>query len=419
MSFLIKSKNIERDGYIWNMLATTIMAFQSVILLMILTRVIGLADAGIFTLAFANANLLLNIGKYGVHNYQVSDTKPMFTFGDYRASRWITTVAMLVASVIYVLVYAATANQPTEKLWIMLWMCFFKTIDAMEDVYFCLYQQKGRLDIAGKLMTVRLILTVLFFIACLLIFRSLLVTLILSTVFTILVFLLLNIPCRACFKEEMREKPNGRRVWSLMLRCAPLFLIFLLSFYLTNAPKYPIDRFLSDEAQACYGFISMPVFVVGLMGNFLFNPMIRPLSDKWEQKEIGWFGRQMLKQALIVTGITVVCVVGAYWIGIPVLSLLYGTDLGAYRGELLVLLASSGFLALSNQLMTALTIVRRQTRLLIGYGACSVLALVMAPMLVRRYEMMGAALLELIIMFALCVLFVLMLLREMRKAKRS
>ena len=81
--FLLQSNNIARDSFVWNMAGSMIMAFQSVILLMIITRTAGLAEAGIFTIANVNANLFLNIGKYGMRNYQVSDVEGQFSFGDY------------------------------------------------------------------------------------------------------------------------------------------------------------------------------------------------------------------------------------------------------------------------------------------------------------------------------------------------
>ena len=74
-SFLLNSKDIKKDSFIWNMIGSMLTAFQSVIMLAILTRVLSLYDAGVFTIAYASANLFLNIGKYGMRNYQVSDVK--------------------------------------------------------------------------------------------------------------------------------------------------------------------------------------------------------------------------------------------------------------------------------------------------------------------------------------------------------
>ena len=80
--FLLDDGKIEKDSYLWNMIGSVLMAFQSVFMLMILTRTVGLEEAGIFTIANANANLFLTIGKYGMRNFQVSDLKDQFLFSE-------------------------------------------------------------------------------------------------------------------------------------------------------------------------------------------------------------------------------------------------------------------------------------------------------------------------------------------------
>lgn len=415
--FLIGSKHIERDSYIWNMLGSTVIAFQSVILLMILTRVGGLASSGTFTIAYTTANLMLTVGKYGMHNFHVSDTAPIFSFGDYRASRWITTLAMLALGVGYALLSIRGAEHSAEKTWVIVWMCVFKAVDAVEDVYAGLYQQSGRLDVSGKMIAVRGVLTVLFFSAVLLVGGGLLTALVLSTVFTVALFLILNGMASSVCRAQIKEKTDFKRVARLLWLCLPLFLIGFLSYYVTNAPKYAIDAMLDDTVQACYGFLAMPVFVVGLVGNYLFNPAIRPLSEHWQRGELGPFRRQIGRQSVTVLAITLICMAGAYLFGTPALSLLYGTDLSAYRTELLVLVASGGFLALANQLLTVITILRRQTLLLIGYCPCALLAALLSFFAVRDYRIMGAAVLELGLTALLCGVFGVILVIEMRSAK--
>ena len=49
--FFTQSKNIDRDSYLWNMIGSILQSFQSVVFLMILTRTVGLVQAGIFTIA--------------------------------------------------------------------------------------------------------------------------------------------------------------------------------------------------------------------------------------------------------------------------------------------------------------------------------------------------------------------------------
>lgn len=235
---------------------------------MILTRTVGLVVSGIFTIAYANANLFLNIGKYGMRNYQVSDVKKEFSFQDYLTSRWITSILMMV-SVVYV-VYTAFSNDYTiEKTWIIIWMCLFKVPDALEDIYYGQYQKKGRLDVAAKALTLRMIFTIIFFAAVVVLTKDLLITLILTTCFTFLLMAFFLGVTYPSFREEKKEK--SQKVWKLLQCCFPVFLSAFLSFYIGNAPKYAIDAQLSDELQACYGFIAMPVFVIGLLNNFVLH----------------------------------------------------------------------------------------------------------------------------------------------------
>lgn len=402
--YLVNSKNIERDSYVWNMTGSMLTAFQSVILLMILTRTAGLIAAGIFTIAYANANLFLNIGKYGMRNFQVSDVKNQFSFKEYLYSRWITTCAMLIVSIVYI-IYTSVLNDYTmEKTMIIFWMCLFKIPDAIEDVYYGDYQKKGRLDIGAKALAWRLILTLLLFACILIVFKDLLMALIISTIFTFMIMVVF-IKCTASDFLEPENKALGK-IGELLKQCFPLAAGAFLSFYIGNAPKYAIDSMLNDELQACYGFIAMPVFVVGLLNNFIFVPVIYKMSCLWEERKVRAFIRRTLVQVMIVSGITLVCIIGAYLIGVPVLSILYSTDLSPYKTELLILLLGGGFLGLSGLLNTMITIIRFQKFLLLGYGAIAVAALCLSNHIVRQWGMFGAALLYTMLMAALCVIFV-------------
>ena len=114
--FIMESNNVTKDSFIWNMIGSMIMAFQSVILLMILTRTVGLIESGIFTIAYANANLFLTIGKYGMRNFQVSDIKGEFSFREYKTSRIITVCTMIILSLGYVLASAIVNEYSFEKV---------------------------------------------------------------------------------------------------------------------------------------------------------------------------------------------------------------------------------------------------------------------------------------------------------------
>lgn len=416
--FLNKSNNIEKDSYIWNMVGSILMAFQSVIRLMILTRTVGLAEAGVFTIAYANATLFSTIGKYGMRNFQISDVKNQFSFSDFRTSRWITTFAMIIASVAYVFYMTTENNYSMEKSMIIIWMCLFKVVDVVEDVYHGEYQKRGRLDIASKAISLRIIATILIFTIVVIVANNLLTALVISTIFTsILLIVFLKWTC-APFREGT-DVVNKSNVWFLLKTCFPLFAGSFLSFYIGNAPKYAIDAQLTDELQACYGFIAMPVFVIGLLNSFIFNPMLYHMSCLWIEGKKKEFLKKSAIQIGIIAGITVICVVGAYIIGIPVLSVLYNTNLHNYKAELLILLVGGGLLGFSELLNAVITIIRFQKSLVWGYGIVAIMAYFLSNYMVRKYEMMGAAMLYMILMGILCVIFCILFVLGATKSERK
>lgn len=411
--FIINSSNISRDSFLWNMIGSMIMAFQSVILLMILTRTVGLVEAGIFTIAYANANLFLTIGKYGVRNYQVSDVKNEYTFREYCLTRWITIAAMLTISLVYV-VYISIMNSYTlEKTMVVGWMCLFKVPDVIDDVYWGEYQRQGRLDIASKAMAFRLATSMLVYALLLVLTKNQLSALIAATAYSFAALLLLLKWTASFFQLE--SEYTKEHICRILKNCFPLFAGGFLSFYIGNAPKYAIDATLTDELQACYGFIAMPVFVIGLLNGFIFNPMLCKISLLWEEKKMNLFIKQILLQIMYVIIIMLTCLAGAWLLGVPVLSFLYHTDLSPYKSELLILLLGGGFLGMSGLLNAIITIMRRQHELFIGYLLIAVLAFLLSKIVVGKYAMMGAALLYAALMAGLCVCFLLVLLRGLRK----
>lgn len=196
----------------------------------------------------------------------------------------------------------------------------------------------------------------------------------------------------------------------------PLCAISFISFYVNNAPKYAIDACLTDEIQACYGFVSMPVFVVKLLSNFIYQPVLVPMAVEWDERRIKDLSSRIAKQIMIIGGLSAICLLGGYVLGIPVLSLLCATDLSGYKAELMVLLLASGFMAGSGYLTVVLTVMRCQKELL---WTCCLMALIAAvglKTIVSLYGTLGAAICYLALMVLLCLLYTVILVRRLRLA---
>ena len=153
----------------------------------------------------------------------------------------------------------------------------------------------------------------------------------------------------------------------------------------------------------------MPVLVISLLNGIIFNPVIREMSILWNESKILDFCKRVIRQLFIVLGLTGVCVAGAWLIGIPVLSVLYNTDLSDYKMELIILLLGGGLLGISGLFSTVITIIRYQKSLLVGYTVVSVLAFLLSDKIVAEYEIFGASVLYLLLMLVLSICFALFL----------
>lgn len=384
-------KNTTRNGVIFNALSGGINAIQSVIWLMIITRVLGLTDAGIFTIAYATSNLFLMIGKYGIRNFQVSDVKKSYTWNDYYISRILTVIAMMAAALIYSLYMNLSGSYTIYKAIVVFLMTLLKAADAYEDVYYGMYQQTGRLDLAGLAMSIRLGGQLIFLSVCVLFKLDLLISLILTNIFSwVLLFILLK---KFNSKFEFDNiSPNKKRVKKIFILCAPLFLSSFVSYYVCNLSKYAIDRIMGEAEQAYYGFISMPVFVVFLFTNFIYQPMLKDISELWVEQKKLLFKKKLLSAVSLIGIISIIVLVGGWFLGVWGLGILYGVNMEKYKYELMVLLIGSVFYAFSAFFSVIITVMRKQKFALYVYVAVLIVFQFATTYLVKSDGIMGASL---------------------------
>lgn len=396
-------KRQDAGNFLWNAVGGILNAGQSVFLLIVITRVCGLEAAGIFSIAFATGNLFLYLGNYGVRNYQVSDLSEKYSFHDYLRHRLCTVLLMLAAAAVYTAWSAKTGNYSNYKTSCVLAMCVCKAVDCLEEVFEGRYQQKGRLDRSGKLVTFRLLVSIGGMIAVLLVTRDLLTAVWWGVFLAAAASALIIWRYRKTAAFE-RTAFSFSGIAGLMRECFPVCAANFLSFYLINEPKYAIDAAMDETAQACYNFIAMPVFVIQLLNMFLYQPMLIRMTASWEngrRKEfLGYFGRICGALALISAPI----LLAAWILGIPVLSWLYATDLSALRTELLLIMTGGIFLAFNGFYCAVLTIMRKQREIPLTYLAGAVLSLAATPAMVRKNGIIGAVLSFVLVMAAVTVL---------------
>lgn len=413
MNIFLNVKNPQRANYIWNILAGLLNASEAVLLSMIITRLLGLSDAGIITIAFTTANLFSTIGKYGGRNFQVTDNENRYTFKNYLWVRIITVCLMIIISLSYCVMGMLERSYTIYKAGTIFAMCMILAVEAIEDVFWGLYQKNGRLDIGAKLFIIRWggILAIYAIGICLI--KNLLITSVIAFFGSVVLFYLCNRTIYPYFVSKEKQLKLG----NLLKDCFPLCVSAFLRFYISNAPKYAIDKYLTDEIQACFGFVSMPVFVINLFSEFIYQPLIVNLVIEWDKKEYFRIIQRIQKQIFIIFSFWLICLAGAYMIGIPVLSLLFHADLSHYKYELLLMLSGGGLLAITSFFVVILTIMRKTKNILVSYITAAVIGYISFPLAVLRSGTVGASVLYAAIMFLLTLLLGMFIIIEIRKRK--
>lgn len=403
-----ETKDIKKSAYIWNMLSALIYSGQSALVLMIITRTNGLADAGVFSIAYAVASLLYFIGEYGARKYQVSDVNEVLPFVAYHSHRVITSVIMIITSIVYSLYGWLMLDYSASKSYIILMLCILKAIEGYQEVFSARFQQKGRLDIGSKTNLFRTVASMVVSMIALVITHNMVVAMTAWTVFALIAFLGSTILCAPEYcRIEFRF--NWKHFKKITYDCFPLFLGCFFLLYIGNAPKYAIDGCMTDADQACYNFIFMPVFAVGLFANFVFNPILVKLAEQWGTDHLMEFNRMVRRQIGVILAITLLAVVVALTFGCPVLGFLYNTDLSPYKGDLVILMFGGGLLALVNFFNVVITVTRHQKFLMIGYICGAACALALSNFIVSNWGITGAAILYVTLMAIIAIAFGLIL----------
>ena len=167
---LITEKPSEKEIYIWNILGSLANAGLSVIILMVVTRTLDNQKADIFSIAWAISQLMATIGCYQIRVLQATDVEEKFTFRQYFEFRIVTIVAMMICSCAYVYIKHYTVY----KAIIIIIICGYRAVDSLADVFEGWFQQKERLDLAGRALFIRVIIAIVGGGICLVVMHDLL-----------------------------------------------------------------------------------------------------------------------------------------------------------------------------------------------------------------------------------------------------
>lgn len=382
-----------RKNFIWNILGTGFNAFNSLFFMIAVTRINGVDNAGIFTIAFSTACIIYIIGVYAGRIYQVTEPDKSITDKEYIINRIITTVSML----ILVILFSVIRGYDIFKSTVFLLLTTYKALEAFSDVIYGILQKNEKLDIAGKSLFFKSLISVIAFVAIDLITKNMIVSIISIILVSLLILIFYDLKNGIKY-VDLKLPVKKENIIKIFKAGFFTFAISFLGMYVLNAPKYAIDSYLENNYQTIFGIIVMPATVIGLVAQFLIHPYLNQIVALYEEKNLKGLNKLALKLIMYILGVGVISSILAYFLGTQVLGLIYGLDLSAYRLGLLIIIIASTLYTIGVIYSSILTAVRETFSQFIIYIIMSIFAYIVANACTRVGQINGAVISYLLIM---------------------
>lgn len=358
--------------------------FTSLLYLIIITRVLGVESAGMFSFAFAVAATFYVVGVYFGSAYQITDTSEKYSDTDYLFNRISTCVLMLLLTFVFCLFN----RYEFDKILLIMFLTVYRGVDAMLDSIHAVTQKRDKIYKIGMLTFFRTLVLMLSFLISALIFKNLLASVIIIMIVDIIYAYIFDY--RVAKSKIVSSKFNSYKNILLLIEGFSVFIFSFLAIYILNLPKYTIDSVINNEVQGLFGIIFMPSSFMSLICLYLVHPFLNKISSLLKNKEHKGLSSFIIKMSFFIIVLGLLITLVGYILGIPVLELLYNLDLSAYKWDLVIVLLGTIFLSLYTLYSNILIAMRKILFQVLTLLATAIFGVFISKYLITNYGLDGA-----------------------------
>lgn len=384
--FLLENKYCTmHESVLWNFVASAEYSFQSAILMFAVTRFIGLDVAGVFILAYTVTQMMVTIGNYGMRSFQVSDIQNEYSFHTYFSSRILTVFVMLGIC----MAYSWSQGYDRTRVFLISILCLYRAFESLEDVLHGELQKAQRLDVGAKIEAIRIFISTIVFLLCCIFTHDVIIACCAMTVCSFSLTVALNLLVLKNFAWiSFRLESMG--IFHLLVACFPICICDFFYNYLVNAPKYAIERNLSEASQAIFTILFMPVFIINMISSFIYKPIMTNIGILWNNYDYKKIVKTIIRQIITISFLTIAIIIVGNLIGLTLLGYIYGVSLNNYKGLFALLLCFGGFAAIDVFFVIILTIIRKQKWIIVAYVTAIACIWICMDSAVCSYGLWGA-----------------------------
>lgn len=355
-------------NFVWNLIGTTINAFNSLFFMIIVTRLIGIEEAGVFTTCFSLACLLCIIATYCGRVYHVTDIKNTLNNKEYIIHRIITCILMLIITGGYMFI----KNYSMYNAIILFLLALYKCLEAFGEIFYGILQRNDMLYKVGISLTIKSILSLIIFTVISILTNNLIYSCITINIVWILLTIIYDIP-NSVKLFDLKEKISMKRIISFFKIAFFTFAFSFLSVYVVNLPKYLLDGRISEEIQAIFGIILMPATIMILLSQYILSPFVKKMTDAIVIKDKPGFKKIINNLIFAFIGLGIIVIILMLLCGNRIMSFVYNIDLLKYNLEIILVLIGALCYGISLIFSAGLTALRYTFIQFIIYLICSVL----------------------------------------------
>ena len=393
----------QKKDYIWNSIGSFLQSAISPILLIVITRLNGVGDSGLFSFAMSLSVVFWAISLWGGRTYQVSDVKKEFSSGDYIVVRFISSLIVAVFSISFCIL----SGYDLIKTELIMVLVSFKILESIADSMYGVLQIHNRLYIAGISLTMKSVFSFMLFTLVDILTKNIIYGALSIFIVNIAVVIFYDIPWMKHVESVGLTKKNIMQAGKIMKKTAEVFVVVFLTMFSLNIPRYFLDKYHYDQI-GYFGIMAMPITLLTLFISFVLQPNVVNLSELLKKKKIKEFTKIVSKIDFITFTLGILFVVSSYLIGVWALNTVFGIDINNFRIDLTIMVIGAVANAFVSIYVNLLIILRRFKGQFYTLLVTNILAVILSVYLIDRLAMLGSVLVFMIISFlqAIILLFI-------------
>ena len=393
----------QKKDYIWNSIGSFLQSAISPILLIVITRLNGVGDSGLFSFAMSLSVVFWAISLWGGRTYQVSDVKKEFSSGDYIVVRFISSLIVAVFSISF----CVLSGYDLIKTELIMVLVSFKILESIADSMYGVLQIHNKLYIVGISLTMKSVFGFMIFAIVDILTKNIVYGALSIFIVNIAVVIFYDIPWMKHVESVGLTKKNIMQAGKIMKKTAEVFVVVFLTMFSLNIPRYFLDKYHYDQI-GYFGIMAMPITLLTLFISFVLQPNVVNLSELLKKKKIKEFTKIVSKIDFITVTLGILFVISSYLIGVWVLNAVFGIDINNFRIDLTIMVIGAVANAFVSIYVNLLIILRRFKGQFYTLLVTNILAVVLSIYLIDRLAMLGSVLVFMIISFlqAIILLFI-------------